>query len=552
MGGCVNAYSKEIAAQWCSKIWDALKFEVWDGTNEEFVDRALIVIETIGRKLDDGALDWTETASPFAQYILTTSTECTRRLLDSKQQHILGSGKILRAVASSSSLGLNLVIKSVIPKLLVIWEDLASKDKKTALLSVFNDILRARLDMRDGLNVALSQELELEKDSSNAEIILAASLATFQPSIIDEVLIPAMMETDTGDAELDTSYKVNAIRGLITAARIPSFLPDYHKGTVILQFSQLASNQKQNDAIQQESIHALQQVSCEDFNSFRDPILSTFLAGLPKCLSSAKVESADELNRVVFILGSLIQISCSTTYQRKYLPRTPSHPECSYKFRLFEELQNALLSKLHHVVSLPGQLHYANAILAAIYRGVQVFDGTLKREEATIEPPSSTLLETDPYSWIILNIFEKLAVQKTYEGGSLKELPYIALNINLDSDSIVKDLFYSLLGKLSTFVLRSSQPNAVNNLLLRADREGRPSQIWNLFCLGTSAKSLQTAQQNLTAGPEEKRLANVLSMSLVAGLRRDVSFTSQFQLALLICYRTKSDSIYTLATQLYR
>ncbi|KAG0647898.1 MMS19 nucleotide excision repair [Hyphodiscus hymeniophilus] len=516
---CVNAYTPKVVSQWCSKIWDALKFEVWDGTKDEYIERTLDVLQAIGEKLDNGDLNWDEPASPFAQYILTASTECSERLHDSKAQHVLGSGKILRAIASSSSFGFNLVIKSVLPKMLVIWDDLISKDKKTALLSVFSDILQARLDLRDGINIALSQGHNLERYSAKAEATLAVSLGAFQQSIVDDVLINAMMELGTGDAGVDTPYKVNAIKGLVVGARIPAFLSDYHRGTVILEFSKLAADRLQSAEIHQELIQALQQIAVEDVDRFRDLTLMTFLAQLPDRLSSSKAELANELNSAAFILESLIQIACTSTCKVE-LAGPSLHTETDVKFRVFEQLQEALLKKLHRVLSLPDQLQFANAILIAIYRGLYVFDELLSREKAGAKSHSSSLSETGPFTWIIKDLYETYVHQKSHQGGPLDGLPYVGLSITLDSESIVNDTFFNLLSKLTTLVLRSSQTTSANNPVFNAGREGS-NQIWNLFCLDPTAESLNTTQQNLESGPAEKCLMNVLSMSLVAGLRRD-------------------------------
>ena len=452
--------------------------------------------------------------------MMATSTDCSHRLHDSQPQHVLGSGKILCAVASSSIFGFHLVMKNVLPKMFVIWDGLTLKDKKTAILSVFNDLLQAGVNLRDGKNNALSQGHNVKRYPADVDATLAASLTTFQRSIVDDVLINAMMEVGSGDAAIDTPYKVNAIKGLVIGARIPAFLSDYHKGSVILEFSKLAANPFQSEQIHNELIHALQQISVEDVARFRDLTLPTFIADLPDRLRSSKAEFKEDVNAVVFILESLIQIGC-TAICKVEVTGAPSHPETTFKFRVFEQLQEALLKKLHRILSLPDQLPYANAILAAIYHGVQLFDEILNQEQASGNLPPSPLPETGPLSWIIKNIFEKLAIQKFHLGGPLDGVPYIALNINLDSDSTVNDLFFDLLGRLTTIVLRSNQTTAANNFLLNADRVDLPSQVWNLFCLDPPADSIPTSQQNLEYGPEDKCFANILSMSLVAGLRRE-------------------------------
>jgi DNA repair/transcription protein MET18/MMS19 len=127
-----------------------LKFEVWDGTNDEFIDRTIAVIAAIVRKLDNGHLDWQSLDTRLAQFVIAASTECSQRLHDSKQQHVLGSGQILRAMGSGSHLAFDLIIRNVLPRMFLMWDDENYREKKILLLDVFNQILRARLDLRDG------------------------------------------------------------------------------------------------------------------------------------------------------------------------------------------------------------------------------------------------------------------------------------------------------------------------------------------------------------------------------------------------------------------
>jgi DNA repair/transcription protein MET18/MMS19 len=516
-------------AEWSSKIWDALKFEVWDGTNVEFIERTLKVIQAIGRKLDNGTLDWQNINTSFAQYVISTSTECSRRLHDSKLQHVLGSGQILHAVASSSPFGFYLVVRNVLSKMFLIWDDLTSKDKKIPLLAVFNNVLQARLDLRDAINIAAQNPLHdrnFLQYLQNSETTLAAALAVFQQSIVDDVFINAMMGDDAGEPIVDTPYKVNAIKGLVLGARIPAFLSDYHKGTVILEFSKLAVKQSQSEEIRTELVNALQQISVEDITRYRDVTLTTFMGELPDRLSSKKDDFKEQIDKTLFILEALTQISCTASCKVE-LAGPPLHSESSLKFRVFEEFQGSLLKKFHGVIQLPGQLQYANAILAAMFRGLQLFDEVLEQEEAGGEVLQSEVPAIGPYTWIIMDLYQNLVQQKPNQDGPLSTLHYMGLKINLDQDAKVNDLFFGLLGRLTTLALRSAQTTPINNFLFNMNKEGLPSQVWYLFCQERPTDLIEISQQNLECGPAEKYLMNVLSMSLVAGIRRDVSFYSK-------------------------
>ena len=507
--------------------------------NDDFIDRTLKVIQSIARKLDSGTLDWQSVDTAFAQFVVAVSTEGTRRLHDSKSQHVSGSGRILRAVGSSSPFGFYLVVKTVLPRLLVIWEDLTSKDKKIPLLGVFANILQGRLDLQDALKVALQDPLQNRnavQALQSSEAVLATTLANFQQSIVDDVFIPAMLDEASGEEAVNTPYKVNAIKGLVVGARIPSFLSDSSRGIVFLQFSKLAVDPLQRAEILSELITALQQISVEDIVKFRDVTLATFMKELPSSITS-KTNFEGQINDIVNLLEALTQISCSVTCKVEI--DQPPHPNSNFKFRIFEEFQDSLLKKFREVLQVPDQLPFANAILAAIYHGLQLFDEALAQEQdaSHLQPLSSPGI--NPYSWIVKELYGNVLQQKEHDGSNLSGLPYMGFRINLDQDPNVNDMFVHLLSNIATLSLRSSQSTAINNPLFDKQSETGPSQVWSLFCKEPPTSSIGISQQNLECGPMEKCLTNVLSMSMVAGVRRDVSPCLKPPATLLRCLKDK-------------
>ena len=85
----------------------------------------------------------------------------------------------------------------------------------------------------------------------------------------------------------------------------------------------------------------------------------------------------------------------------------------------------------------------------------------------------------------------------------------------LDQDEKVNDTFVSLMGRITTLVLRSGQTTPLNNFFLNLEHLDRPSQIWTLFCPEHPKDDIDTSQQNLQYGPAEKCLTVALSTALV-------------------------------------
>ena len=263
----MTRYSPPTVSEWYPKIWDALKFEIWDGTNDEFIQRTLNILQIMARKLDGATLNWTNLDTPFAKYVISASNECCERLHDSKQQHILGSGQILHAIASGTHFAFVLVVRNVLPKMFVIWQDLSSKEEKTPLLGVFNKILQASLFLRATVARTLSNPIQdpaLLQYMQTCESRMATCLSTFQQRLVDDVYFSAMTEKDSGEAGVETPFRANTIQGLVHLMRLPNFIFDFEKGTLIESLNRLASDSSQKEGIHSEAVSALQQISVQD------------------------------------------------------------------------------------------------------------------------------------------------------------------------------------------------------------------------------------------------------------------------------------------------
>lgn len=118
-----------------------------------------------------------------------------------------------------------------------------------------------------------------------------------------------------------------------------------------------------------------------------------------------------------------------------------------------------------------------------------------------------------------MELYKPIAKVQQQEGG----LPYVGLSLKFEEDEQARDKFVSLVGNITTLTLRSRQTTTENNFLnnLESSSPNSPSQIWSLF-VEDAPGSIDDSQMDLTDGPAEKSMANVLSMALVAGVRREV------------------------------
>lgn len=524
MSACMAAYSISEVLEWAPKIWDSLKFEIWNGENEEFIRGALDVIHTMTRSLSLPALDWNDTESPSAKAILTILAECNSRLIDSRQRYMQKTGSILSSIASASPYAFSWVAKKFLPVMFTVWQGCTTEEDKTGLLSLLNSILQSRSLVGEQLDVVLQREQNtslgerhLSTPAAQTKSLLAVSLVDYQRNLIDDIYFSAMTENISNSPE-GTQFRAVTIKGLVLLMSIPNLLSDFEKGTIIESLNSILLHPDQSDTISREAVLALQHMSSNDPASFATITLANFMSKLPKSLSTDKTQLKLQLDSVIYLLDSLARIACTATCTTAgHSATTDSDP----KDRVFVAFQKALILKLTNILEQDGQLPYANIVLGAIFQGLIWYDDVLDLGLKSDSLKSSGQnLWPHPYAWIVLELCKNVIKIKQAESTN----PYIGLGFATNDEQTV-DKFVSLTGDIATLALRSSQTTVENNFLNNADADGPNScnQVWSLFS-ENAPRSIETTQQDLIEGPAEKCLANVLSMSLVAGVRREVSF----------------------------
>ncbi|RFU34361.1 hypothetical protein B7463_g1958, partial [Scytalidium lignicola] len=523
MATCASTYSPQVMQQWSVKVYDALKFEVMNGTNEDFIQGALNVFRNMTKTAQKLLQDWNNEDDIFVRYVVDITRQCVQRLHEPEHRFIRPCSRILAAIASTSPIAFNIVIKSTVPVLLVIWQDLDSTKDRKQFLDIFNLLLLARLEVgealdknRDGLDPA---KYIAEKAA------MTNSLAAYQERLIEIYFGVIAQETST-DLE-DTQFRVETIKGFTLLVRIPNFLTGYAKNTVFDVLTATALDVKLDLKIHDESISALGAISIEDPDAFRDIVLLNFMHKLPDAVSPEKNTQEEEIKAHIKTLEGITRIACVSACKAEFSEGAPVNAITNYKYRLFDEFQKSLLNKLTDgVLTHKGQIQYAKVLLAAVFRGLEMFDQAINRDEEKGDNLADIDPQTGAYTWIVQLLYRLIVKQKPHSGDPLAEKGdwYMGLlELPIRDDETYDDFFIHMVGRIATLALRSRRTTPHNNFLLNYDEThlDQPSQVWALFSPETTKSSLNISQQNLLYGPAEKCTANILSMSLVAGLRRE-------------------------------
>ncbi len=508
LSACVAAYSADTIAGWSSQIWDALKFEIWNGENEDFILSALAVLRAMTVSLGRSQYNWSSTDGALAEFVIPAATECKNRFQDSKKQYMVSSGKILRSIASGSPYAFHLVAMTVLPDMHVIWQDLNLPSEKKMLLTVYNYILNARLAQPDITAIATTPE----DDIQNATLI--RSFDRFRDGIV-EVYFNAVSNIRQEAASSSIPFGAPAVQGLVLLFKIPSYLSAVEQGIIVQELNTILFSTPSGDDTRTAVLSSLQKISAEEPKIFQDITLMTLMEKLPNTLSRDEEERKAELEAIAGHLRDLVQITCYEPCQKELPDGPPANIFSSYWHRNFDAMEKKLLEKLDLVLQQNSQLDYANTIVAAICGGLQIFDSSLNVARRKSEEPFALDVKVGPYTYLVMELFQKVVEQKDHPNG-----PYTGIKAPLDEN------FVQMVGRAAMWALRSELTRPANNFLLNwnAQFPNEPSAIWTLFTPAASP-TLSTSQQVLENAPQDKCLANTLSMYLLAGIQRTQPFT---------------------------
>ncbi|PQE11593.1 dna repair transcription protein [Rutstroemia sp. NJR-2017a WRK4] len=523
--GCIETYSIPVVSRYSLKIWDSLKWEIWNGENEDFVNRALVTVGAIAKSLGKQRVDWNDPSNECSKFIGHVAKECNEILHDdSKKRFILRSGRILSKLVMSSPYGSTLVTRICLPGLITLSQALTTLSEKTRFIELMNLILEAHFECGKLEYMVLQQDLQPEDVEYRSRCLAAMddSFGNFREGLV-EIYFGSM-----SDASSDVPIRKLTIKGLTFLARMITFsnqeplLSEFERGTVLSKLNETALDFNQAVELREVSVSCLGSISVEDPQAFIQFTLSNFMSMFPDALDF-KAGAESGLSRAIWLLDSLIDIACTSTCKAE-LPKPIPNVKTHWKFRLFDAMQAELIEKLVESISKhSNQQPYQMAVLAGIYRALETFDKALLYDESLgnkWESPDPTF---HPYAWIVTNLFRRCIGLFQHQEGPLKPSWYVGINDVVDGE-VLDDAFVTLIGTIATYVLRSHTTSDKNNFLLKANDEHpeEPSRIWTLFNFGAHTRSgLAASQQHLRGGPPRKCSSIILSTALVAGLRKD-------------------------------
>jgi DNA repair/transcription protein MET18/MMS19 len=401
-------------------------------------------------------------------------------------------------MSSSSSHIFYLVTKTILPKLDVLAQTVELPSEKKSLLTVYNNILQARLDLED-------PQLQLAPaDGERPDVATTDAFLKFRQSIVD-IYFGAMSKVEDGSGT-DTVFGTAAMEGLVLLTKIPEFLSPVEKAMVLEKIDGVLLSSNREQESHGAALRAIEDMSNRDPTIFKDITLPNFMKLFPEKLSTEKEKQSSQVTGIVNLLQDLILVSCSS------VSGSNGTPAPGFRQHNFDACMESLLQLWQNLVGQAGQLQYANAILAAIFRGLELFDSAINSPGL----PADDNLGFGRYLYVVLLLFSHAVEIKHDTKG---DLHYIGLKESQSLDEIS----IHLIGKIATLALRSESAHlrGEDNFLLAWNQQYDRSAIWCLFF--PSAEAATLSQEDLRHGPEDKCLVNFLSVSLLAGIQPKVN-----------------------------
>ncbi|KAI7343964.1 MMS19 nucleotide excision repair protein-like protein [Hortaea werneckii] len=151
---CVLGYEAKTINLYSVTLWDALKFEILNVQEEDLAVESLKALTLLGAKLAESS------EGPLNAYLRPIIKECNEHLEDAPTKQSEASGRILYSVSMGGQVVADKVVKGVVPTLFNLYNSSESITKRRGLLEVFNQILRAYVDLEDlqpGINTEAVQ-----------------------------------------------------------------------------------------------------------------------------------------------------------------------------------------------------------------------------------------------------------------------------------------------------------------------------------------------------------------------------------------------------------
>ncbi|KAF3928046.1 hypothetical protein AA313_de0201859 [Arthrobotrys entomopaga] len=259
---CSLAYGKNIVANYWSTLWDAIKYEVLNASDDDLALEALEAIRALAVSLSAGLTTTTRTSS-LDKYIKAIVKECLTQLRSPTAKQAKPSASILSAVSTASVVAHAMTMQGVMPGLMTIYDGLEEIARQRSMLQAMLPLFDSTAEV-----YGVWGDVELPPSQKN-------SLEPFKDKLF-EIYSKALM----GAAKEEVSFRHSGLDGLTKMSRIRNFFMDNEIGLIVQFFDEIVLTDEKID-MRDTALDSLLILSRLKPSLIMDITFPAFMAKLP-------------------------------------------------------------------------------------------------------------------------------------------------------------------------------------------------------------------------------------------------------------------------------
>ncbi|MCJ1479699.1 hypothetical protein MMC13_008385 [Lambiella insularis] len=323
IAACAESYDISTMSKYSVTLWDSLKFEILNVQEEDVGVEAMLAIKAVAVRLSRD-LSPTDPKTPLATYIRPIMKECKEHLQEPQSKQAKRAGQILESLGTASPAAFSWVAKSVVPRLLNLYQEADSVATQRAFLEVLLKVMEPALIYYGPTSILV------DTGTGNP-------LEPFKNQLF-EVFSQALMNS----AIEEVSLHIIALKCLQLICLLRKYLQDNEIGMAVQYFDEILISEDtggQGD-LKNAAIMALVGISRIKPNLILDITFPAFMAKLPD------LDIQDSCDYGV-VLEALARISVEQV--------------------MSDTLIRRLFSRLELVLQSPRSSAYSQAILSTLY-----------------------------------------------------------------------------------------------------------------------------------------------------------------------------------------
>ncbi|KAG4306441.1 hypothetical protein PORY_000429 [Pneumocystis oryctolagi] len=266
---CIEIYSPHIIKMYDIQIWNMLKSEIFDRSDESLIKESLDCLFIISRILSKEILEVSKDTS-LLKFLKPISDEINKNFEEPDTKVAKNSIKVLYSLSSSSKYAFEILSKSCVSNLLTKFQEETSTNTKAAILEFISFILLA------GLHVYGSSEKKTPETVPNDSILIEEKSRLFN------ILCDSLTESFLSNKYI----KASSIHALLTLSEIHNFLQYNELELIVQYFNEVIIKE---DDLRAEALEALVKIAETKPNLILEITFPNFL----KLLSEADSITSD-------------------------------------------------------------------------------------------------------------------------------------------------------------------------------------------------------------------------------------------------------------------